>query len=371
MTYFTGVDGVQLYAAVGDKVSSVAYKVTVTDTLHEVEKTDNFRVTLKYPSEDKDTHILQCKSKFQINAGSVGFTQLATEIQILENSNNGYAVNFADNVVVDDDGNITNIINDGKIDIVTTKEEYNALFGSNRSTTASEGALYLVVYNPKNNIIGMANESSTATGAAIGLKELESGRYVFNVADTMDCTAATVFAEPGNYTVKLIKVTAVDGNDKVKSFTTNTSRFTVTDDRMDINFVNQEAIYVADDTWYAADGIKGIAQNAIKYDHNFGWTYWVTGNNDIPVCVGGVRFKENARAKQVVINDAFIKVAIDTNWNGIYDEGTEPYYYVEVDVEKTVTLEDMSIVDGDNTIKANYDPEGNKVTQFYPIYKTK
>ena len=256
-------------------------------------------------------------------------------------SNNGYAVNYADG-----------------IELITSKEEYNALFGTKKTTTSSQGALYLVVYNPKNEIVPAAY-STTASGSAIGLVEEESGLYTFNIADTMNGEACTIFTQAGNYTVKLIQVTNVTSDDYVNTFTTNTTRFTVTDDRIDINFENQNAIYVSNDTWYASNGIKGIAQQAIEYTFNneaVKFERWFNGIDS----VAGVRFKKNERAKQVVINDAFIKVMIDTDKDGdFYDENA--FYYVEVPVDKTVTLEDMGIVDGDSTIKNGYDPQNNKM----------
>ena len=350
MKYYATFDGVKLYEQAG-KVSSVSYKLTVTDILHDEEKNANFRISLKYPSEEDDTHEILCKSKLKLTANNASYVEskLKTTIKVEELSNNGYAVNYADG-----------------IELITSKEEYNALFGSNKTATSSQGALYLVVYNPKNEIVPAAY-SSAASGSAIGLVEQESGLYTFNIADDMNGDECTIFTQAGNYTVKLIKVTNVKDNDTVNTFTTTTTRFTVTDDRMDISFENQAAVYVGTDTWYVADnnyrGIEDIAQYAIEYTVDIaGYNYkddvwnWPAQVRE----VSGVRFKKNERAKQVVINDAFIKVMIDTDKDGdFYDE--EAFYYVEVPVDKTVTLEDMSLVDGDSTIKNGLDPQGNKM----------
>lgn len=330
-TYVHTFDGVDLYDKAG-KVSSVSYKVTVADKLHDKEKTTNFRVSLKYPTEIDSTHEIQCKTKLKLstfNASYAGTSYFRTPIKVEEISTNGYAVNYADGIT-----------------LIDTKEKYNAYFGTNKTASASEGALFLVVYNPKNEIV------ETVSGSAIGIRENESGLYDFQFADGHDGNRCTEFAMAGNYTVKLIEVTSVKNNGTVNTFTTTVSRFALTDDRMKISLKNQEAIYVSNATWYAEQGICGIAQNAFSYSTTIANWNWANS-------VAGVRFKANNRAKSVVVQDAFVKVFIDVNRNGAMDDNA--FYYVEVPVDKTVSLEDMSIVDTDTTIKNGYDPDGNKM----------
>lgn len=146
-----------------------------------------------------------------------------------------------------------------------------------------------------------------------------------------------------------MEVTSVKA-DKVNTFTTTTSRFTVKDDRIEVALKNQKAIY-AD-----ADDIDDIIELA---NEGFEYTYEI-GEKKQVFAIAGVRYRKNTRANSVVLQDVIVKVKIDKDLDGNWEE-EENYYYVEIPVDKTVALEDIDLIGNVNSIPNGKDPENNKM----------
>lgn len=118
---------------------------------------------------------------------------------------------------------------------------------------------------------------------------------------------------------------------------------------------NQEAIVVPNGAAFS-DGTK---LSNIRDIANWAFSYMLTdGTRVIPTYEGSktgvaeivdVTYRANSRAKSVIIQSVIFKVYIDTNDDGwvTTEEKTIDaigYYYVIVDVDKTITVEDWSIV---------------------------
>ena len=354
-TFGQNFDAVQitntLITAGEGSVNTVKYVVTAEDAANEKEVNASFRVTLCDTDNDKTTGDVKVKSTLDLRAegtyGYVSTKNLLVPITVVETSN-GRDVNYAD-----------------YIELIVDQERYDELF-VDKTATASEGALFLAVFNPKGEIVNKL--SANAEGDEWGLVQNESGNYEFHFADTKNAAAGTRFAQAGKYTVKLMEVTKTTSEDKVANngVSTKTKSFKLKDDRLDVYYGDQTFIYVDyeqlaefEQNKYLGDNgpdaIDEIAANAFTYSA-------ALDNWPVMTTIGGVRYTVNEKANSVVLKDVFLKVLIDTDVDGKYDDETV-WYYVEVEMPdgKTVSLEDADLVDENGSVDYRKDPDGRKV----------
>lgn len=167
-------------------------------------------------------------------------------------------------------------------------------------------------------------------------------------------TGSNKFIKGFTYTVKYVTAETVPTVEAVFSVDT-TEETTASTDKTRILFKNQEAIHIPFNASFA-DGtplqnINDIARYAFSFMLSDGTPIIPTydGNATGVADIAGVDYRAIEGASSVIVRSIYLKVYLDANNDGWVSaaekaEDALGYYCIEVKVDKTLTVEDWSIV---------------------------